>query len=213
MVNGPYTLELKEVTKIFSRRTIFEKLSVHYTHNGIYGIAGANGMGKSTLVKTIANIITPTSGTIQHRYGENIIVDEKLHNTIGFLSPYFVFYEEFSALENIELFLSIRGISAENERISELFDRLALSKRKKDLVKTFSSGMKQRLKLIFALSHKPDLLILDEPTSNLDDAGKEQFYSLISDYADKAVILIASNEKNDLALCSSCIKLEEYKNV
>ncbi|MBI2420193.1 MAG: ABC transporter ATP-binding protein [Ignavibacteriales bacterium] len=206
-----YSLQLQDVTKIYSRRTIFKNINAGFHSNGIYGIAGSNGTGKSTLVKAIANIISPTSGKVHHQKNNVMIEEQHLHNEVGFLSPYFVFYEEFSAEENIDIFLKIRGIEKNSGLIDTLFDRLVLNKRRGDAVKTYSSGMKQRLKLIFALSHTPSLLILDEPTSNLDDAGKEQFYGIIKEYADKSVILVASNEKNDLALCSSVLNLEEYK--
>ena len=71
--------------------------------------------------------------------------------------------------------------------------------------------MKQRLKFIFALMHSPKILLLDEPTSNLDDAGKESVYKIIKREGEKKIVVIASNEKNDLDLCSTKLKLSDYK--
>jgi heme exporter protein A len=120
-------------------------------------------------------------------------------------------YDEFSAQENLEHFARIRGIGYNKEKINALLEQFLLYKRRNDPVKAYSSGMKQRLKFIFALMHSPGLIILDEPTSNLDDEGKESVYQIIRTEGSNAVIIIASNEKSDLQLCSRLIKLEEYK--
>ena len=96
-----YSLEALNVSKSFGRRIIFKALSFKVKNNGIFGIAGANGSGKSTLVKIIAGINSPTSGKIIHKDNEQEIIPEKLHNHIGFVSPYLVLYKEFSAWENL----------------------------------------------------------------------------------------------------------------
>jgi heme exporter protein A len=96
--------------------------------------------------------------------------------------------------------------------VNLLLERFLLFNRKDDFVKTYSSGMKQRLKFIFALMHSPQLLILDEPTSNLDAEGKEKVYSLLKMEAASSIIIVASNEESDLEICSSRIQLELYKN-
>ena len=101
-----------------------------------------------------------------------------LHNHIGFVSPYLFLYDEFTAEENLLHFSNIRGISFNKERSDFLLNELNLIDRKNDLVRGYSSGMKQRLKFIFALLHQPALIILDEPTSNLDNTGKEKVYEV-----------------------------------
>ena len=79
------------------------------------------------------------------------------------------------------------------------------------MVKTYSSGMKQRLKFVFALMHAPNLLIFDEPTSNLDDEGKEAVYEMIKEEGNRNIVVIASNEERDLLTCRNKIKLDVYK--
>ncbi len=91
-------------------------------------------------------------------------------------------------------------------------DELRILNRKDDLVKTYSSGMKQRLKFVFALMHSPGLLIFDEPTSNLDDEGKSTVYNIIKEEGKKSVVILASNEKMDLAGCSEILYLDNFKN-
>lgn len=208
-----YSLEVNQLTKYFGRRLIFSDLNFKFIDNGIYGISGPNGSGKSTLVKILAGIIGANKGNVKHILNGKEIIEENIHNHIGFVSPYLVLYEEFSAEENLMMFAKIRGVKYDQELVNYLFEKFLLLKRKDDFVKTFSSGMKQRLKFIFALMHSPQLIILDEPTSNLDDEGKNSVYELIRERGKKNIVLIASNEKNDLELCTETIFLEDYKKI
>ncbi len=211
MIN--YQLKLDSITKYFGRRLIFKNISIDYQYNGIFGISGPNGSGKSTLVKIIANIISPSSGKVIHSNDSKEIPSEKLHNYIGFVSPYLVLYDEFSAEENIKFFSKIRNVKYDKEKIDYLFNEFLLEDRRNDLVKTYSSGMKQRLKFIFALMHSPKLIILDEPTSNLDNDGKEKVYKLINEESRNNIVLIASNEDNDLRICTDVINLRAVPKI
>ncbi len=206
-----YNLELSSVKKFFGRRLIFNNLNFKINKPGVYGVSGPNGSGKSTLVKIIAGIIGASDGKVIHKINEKEIIPEKLHNHIGFVSPYLVLYEEFSAWENLELFARIRGINLDEQRVKYLLEKFLLLNRKDDLVKTYSSGMKQRLKFIFSLMHSPELLILDEPTSNLDEEGKNSVYEIIREEGGKNIVVVASNEKQDLNLCSEVIDLKQFK--
>ena len=207
-----YSVEAVNLNKSFGRRLIFNDLKFNFNKAGVFGISGPNGSGKSTLVKIIAGIIGATKGKIVHKLNDKEINEEHLHNHLGFVSPYLVLYEEFSTYENLILFSEIRGISFNKERVDYLLNKFLLYKRKDDLLKTYSSGMKQRVKFIFALIHSPQLIILDEPTSNLDDEGKNSVYELVKEEGQKNIVLIASNEKQDLELCSDIVYLEKYKN-
>ena len=210
MIN--YSVEAENLNKSFGRRLIFNDLQFKFDRPGVYGISGPNGSGKSTLVKIIAGIIGASKGKLIHKLDDKLIVEEKLHNHIGFVSPYLVLYEEFSTYENLNLFAEIRGIKFNKERIDYWLKKFLIYTRKDDLLKTYSSGMKQRAKFIFALMHSPQLLILDEPTSNLDDEGKNSVYELVKEEGQKNIVIIASNEKNDLELCSDVVYLEKFKN-
>lgn len=210
MIN--YTLEAQQLNKSFGRRLIFNDLNFKFEKQGVYGISGPNGSGKSTLVKIIAGIIGASKGKIIHTYNDKILNEDNLHNHIGFVSPYLVLYEEFSTLENLKLFADIRGVDFNNQRVEYLLNKFLLFKRKDDLLKTYSSGMKQRVKFIFALMHSPQLLIFDEPTSNLDEEGKSSVYEIVKEESKNNIVIIASNEKNDLDLCNEIVYLEKYKN-
>lgn len=207
-----YSIEAADISKFFGRRLIFNHLNFKFDKAGIYGISGPNGSGKSTLVKIIAGVIGVNKGKIIHALDGNKIPEEKIYNHIGFVSPYLVLYDEFTAWENFNFFANVRGLKFNKEKVEYLLNKFLLLNRKDDLLKTYSSGMKQRAKIIFGLMHTPDLLILDEPTSNLDDEGKNSVYEIVKEESKNNIILIATNEKNDLELCSEKILLEEFKN-
>ena len=206
-----YSVEANELNKTFGRRLIFNGINFRYDESGVFGISGPNGSGKSTLVKIIAGLISQTKRKIVHKNSNEEIIPEKLHNHIGFVSPYLVLYEEFTAWENLNIFSKIREIKFNEDYAKELLNRFLLFNRRDDLVKTYSSGMKQRMKFIFALIHNPELLIFDEPTSNLDDEGKNSVYEIIEEKSKESIILIASNDKADLDLCSQILDLKTFK--
>ncbi len=207
-----YSIQAKSLNKTFGRRLIFKDLNFHLKNNGTFGITGANGSGKSTLVKILAGIISSSGGKVIHRNSEKEIIPEHLHNYIGFVSPYLVLYDEFTAWENLNFIAKIRGIELNKNKIDDLLNQFLLYDRRNDMLKTYSSGMKQRMKFIFALMHSPSLIILDEPTSNLDIAGKNAVYKIIEEESKDSIVIIASNDEEDLAYCSERIKLEDYKN-
>jgi heme exporter protein A len=206
-----YSIQSQNLSKLFGRRLIFKDINFNWTESGIFGISGPNGSGKSTLVKIVAGLIAPSSGKITHKNSGSEIIPEKLHNHIGFVSPYLVLYEEFSAWENLKIFAKIRGVSFNEEKVTYYLAQFLLENRKNDLVKTYSSGMKQRLKFIFALMHSPEVLIFDEPTSNLDEEGKKVVYKIVSEEGKQRIVIIASNEVKDLELCSEVLLLEKFK--
>lgn len=207
-----YSLQSDSLSKSFGRRLIFSNINFQWEEKGIFGISGPNGSGKSTLVKIIAGLISASKGKLIHKNSGGEIIPEKLHNHIGFVSPYLVLYEEFSAWENLKIFAEIRGVTFDEARVLSYLKEFLLENRKDDLVKTYSSGMKQRLKFIFALMHSPEVLIFDEPTSNLDDDGKKVVYKIINDEGKQRVVIVASNETRDLELCNEILLLEKFKN-
>jgi len=206
-----YSIQSQNLSKLFGRRLIFRDINFNWSEKGIFGISGPNGSGKSTLVKIVAGLIAASSGKIIHNNSDGEIIPEKLHNHIGFVSPYLILYEEFSSWENLKIFAKIRSVTFNEDKIVNYMTQFLLENRKNDLVKTYSSGMKQRLKFIFALMHSPDVLIFDEPTSNLDDEGKKVVYDIVREEGKSRIVVIASNELKDLELCSEVLLLEKFK--
>lgn len=207
-----YSVELNNLVKYFGRRLIFDGINYTFESGHVYGISGPNGSGKSTLVKIIACLISPTKGKVKHAFAGKVVEEEALHNFLGFVSPYLFLYDEFTAEENLAHVSKVRGIKFNKERSDFLLSEFNLYERRNDLLRGFSSGMKQRLKFAFALLHEPQLLILDEPTSNLDSSGKEKVYEFIQSEGKTKVVLVASNEETDLALCEKIVELKDFKS-
>ena len=206
-----YSIQSQNLSRLFGRRLIFKGINFNWAEKGIFGISGPNGSGKSTLVKIVAGLIAASTGKIIHKNIGGEIIPEELHNHIGFVSPYLVLYEEFSAWENLKIFAKIRGVEFNEDKVANYLTQFLLENRKDDLVKTYSSGMKQRLKFVFALMHSPDVLIFDEPTSNLDEAGKKVIYDIVKNEGQNRIVIIASNESRDLELCNEVLLLENFK--
>lgn len=206
-----YKLSIKNLTKRFGRRIIFENLNFEMKSGNVYGISGPNGSGKSTLVKIFSHLISANSGKIEHTLNSELIKEDKVFEHLGFVSPYLVLYDEFTAEENIKISENVRSKSFDKDKVYELFELVGLADRKKDLVGTYSSGMKQRLKYIFALAHNPEFIIFDEATSNLDQEGKEKVLNLIKILGRDHLVILASNEKEELNLCTQVISLMDYK--
>ena len=196
---------------IFGRRLIFDKINYQFSPGKVYGLAGRNGSGKSTLAKIIDGLLTPTRGKVLHKLNGKDIPEIKIQDNLGFVSPYLVLYDEFTAWENLEHLAKIRGLHFDEECAAGLLKDFGIHSRRNDLLKGYSSGMKQRMKFIFSLLHDPPLLIFDEPTSNLDTAGKQVVYDTIRREAESKIVILASNEENDLEFCDEIIEVEKYK--
>jgi heme exporter protein A len=201
-------LTVAGATKEFSRRTIFRDVSFSLSRGNSLAITGRNGSGKSTLVKVVAGLLTPTRGTIEYLVDGQKTDPEALRYHIGLVSPYLQLYDEFSGRENLELLSKIRsdeGITA--EEIDTVIQRVGLWERRSDFVRTYSSGMRQRLKYAFATLHRPALLILDEPTSNLDHDGIEIVKKIVEEQKSSGVLIVATNDSEEAGWCSMSIEL------
>jgi heme exporter protein A len=192
-----------EIAKDFNRRPIFRDISFSLSSPSSLAISGKNGAGKSTLSKILAGLISSTRGSITYTLNDKQVGIEEFKHHIGFVSPYLNLYDEFTALENLQLLSRIRATTQQNEtRMKDLLRLVSLWKRKDDLVGTFSSGMKQRLKYAFALLHNPIVLILDEPTSNLDDEGIEFVQRMVKQQKEEGVLIVATNDKKEACWCA-----------
>jgi heme exporter protein A len=196
------------ITKEFNRRTIFRDVSASLSPGDSLAITGRNGSGKSTLVKVIAGLLSPSRGTIGYTLDGKPLDPESLRYHIGLVTPYLQLYDEFSGSENLELLSKIRsdaGIDA--RRIEHVLEEVGLSERRSDFVRTYSSGMKQRLKYAFAVLHQPSLLVLDEPTSNLDHDGIAMVRRFVEQQKKSGMLIVATNDADEAGWCSSVIEL------
>lgn len=205
------TLTATGVTKDFNRRTIFRDVSMSLSKGASLAITGRNGSGKSTLVKVIAGLLSATGGKVEYSYDGKRLDIEDLRYHIGLVSPYLQLYDEFSGSENLELLSRIRSdTGVDSKRIQEVLENVGLWERKWDYVRTYSSGMKQRLKYAFAVLHRPSFLILDEPTSNLDHDGIAMVKQVANEQTRSGVLIVATSDANEAGWCSSNIELGRH---
>ena len=205
------SLKATRISKSFNRRKVLSDINFSLENGQSLAVTGRNGSGKSTLLKIVSGVLTPTTGSLEYWHRGTMLRPAEALNLIGFISPYLAMYEEFTAWENLDLFRRIRGIRTGDDRLTSLLTRVNLLARKDDPVRTYSSGMKQRLKYAFALLHEPPVLLVDEPSSNLDAEGIEIVYGLIEERKKDGIVIVATNDTGELSLCEGLIDLDEQR--
>ena len=201
------TIHASNLRKDYNRRTIFSDISFSLKAWESLVITGRNGAGKSTLVKVLAGVLSSTRGTVSIAEDGKDIHRNDHFRYLGFVSPYLQLYEEFTAWELLELVRRIRGIEAPDELLKALLTRVDLYDRRNDFVRTYSSGMKQRMKYACALLHLPPILMLDEPTANLDQQGCEIVMDIVKEQKQRGIVIVATNEEEETSWCEKTISL------
>ncbi len=211
-------LSCENLEKRFSNKLIFKNLSFRLTNSSSLVITGRNGTGKSTLIKVISNLIRESNGKKWISINDKVIDTDQHYLNIGLIAPYINLYDELTGFENLEFFNKLkfnRNNNGEEEnthdKLKYLLDKVNLYKRRNDLLKNYSSGMKQRLKLAFAILNDPLILLMDEPRTNLDEEGINVVYDIAEKQKEKGILIIATNENEDTKLCTESINIENYK--
>jgi heme exporter protein A len=204
-------IEARNIEKIFNDNVIFRDISFQLSGGESLGITGKNGSGKTTLIKILAGIFSPSKGSIKYRFDSIEIPENKIFYHIGFVSPYLNLYDEFTALENLQICDKILGYPAKPGKYDSILSFFSLYERRNDPVRIYSSGMKQRLKYALALINNPGILLLDEPMSNLDEEGIKVIQTVIKEYKTKGIVILATNESSDLEYCNKIINLDNEK--
>jgi heme exporter protein A len=174
---------------------------------GVLVVAGANGSGKSTLLRIIAGLLHPTGGDAGVSVGGRPLDSVGRRAQLGYVAPDLVLYRELTGAENLQLFGRLRGLDLSRDRQVELLERVGLKGRGRDLVANYSSGMRQRLKYAFALLHEPPILLLDEPTTNLDAAGAEMARGVVEEQRRRGLAIVATNEQTELGWGDAVVAL------
>ncbi len=203
-------IQLEEAAKRFHYEWIFKNLNLNLDTGDSLAITGSNGSGKSTLLKCISGAIPLTSGKISYLKQNQSISDSEWYSHLSIAAPYMELPEEFSLRELLQFHFKfkncISGFTTE-----QIIAILYLEEHADKPISQFSSGMKQRVKLGIALFSDVDLILLDEPTSNLDKKGIDWYQRLIAEYKTNRTILVCSNDIREYEFCSQKIKLEDYK--
>jgi len=197
-----YTIQIDSISKKFEVAPLFHNLNFSLKTGQSLAVSGFNGSGKSTFLQIMALLQNPTQGKIIYQKEREVIPLEQIYKKIGFLSPLLNPYEELNSLENIDFILRPFYNKGDKEtKIDEFLDRFGLFGYKKTLVKNLSSGTRQKLKIILATINNPPYLFLDEPGTNLDKKGKEDIFSYLDLIKKERIIVIASNDPEEINFC------------
>ena len=198
-------LIMRGLAKSYPGRPVFKDINATVESGNVLIITGPNGSGKTTLLRVICGFIRPTRGSAVLAMNGKELRGIEIRPYIGLVSPDLVLYDELTALENLYFFGNIAGSRFSETDLENRLARVGLEKRGNDRVGSYSSGMKQRLKYCLALLRNPGLLLLDEPTSNLDDQGKALTSEIIKSH--EGILVIATNEKSELDYGDQIIRL------
>jgi ABC-type multidrug transport system ATPase subunit len=202
-------LVLSNLSKTYNRELLFKQLHAELTPRSATAITGRNGSGKSTLLKIIAGLQLPSEGTVTLQIDHKTIPTEQHYQYLSFAAPYIELIEEYTLQEMLTFYFKLKPLSPALS-IEQLPDLLLLPKASHKEIRSFSSGMKQRLKVGLAFFTEVPLLILDEPTSHLDEEGKKWFQKNLQLLQDQRTIIIASNEEEEIESCTQRIHISDY---
>ncbi len=200
-MNGDLAIRARGLSKTFGQLRAVDNLDLDVPRASIYGFLGPNGSGKSTTIRMLCGLLTPTAGS------ENVLGVEipgsssRLKPKIGYMTQKFSLYTDMTVAENLQFIAEIYSYprAARSTRIDELLEKYHLAQQRKQFAGTMSGGQKQRLALACAVLHKPDLLLLDEPTSAVDPQSRRDFWSNLFRRAQAGTTIMVSTHYMDEA--------------
>ncbi len=205
------TVELDNTGKKFGREWIFRNLSLNIQPGERLVILGGNGSGKSTLLQMIAGYVTPNEGKVVYQREKKPIEEEERHRYLSFVSPYLLLPEDYTGQELTEHLGRYKPWIRELQA-TDILKIAELAPASHKLIKNYSSGMKQRLKLALAFFADTPLLLLDEPLSNLDNNAVLWYHKMIEDYSANRTIIVCSNAvESEYRFCNRSVKVTDYR--
>ncbi|HCG7970473.1 TPA: ABC transporter ATP-binding protein [Vibrio parahaemolyticus] len=196
-----YAIQAQNVVKKFGDFTAINNITLNVPKGSIYGFLGPNGCGKSTTIRVLTGLLSPSEGSVDVLGLEIPKQSEQLRLKIGYMTQKFSLYDDLSVQENLEFIGQIFGLSSKSlkERIEEQLTTYGLDQLRKQRVSGMSGGQKQRLSLAAATMHKPELLFLDEPTSAVDPENRRDFWEQLFDLCDKGTTILVTTHYMDEA--------------
>ena len=208
MNNTKITLE--NIGRRFNRDWIFRGIDHSFISGESYAILGPNGSGKSTLLQILNGSLAPSTGNINFFLNDVKLSIDTVFNYLSLAAPYLELIEEFSLEEMIDFHFKFKPYKAGIDK-AHLITLLNLPGSKNKLIKYFSSGMKQRLKLALAFCSDTSLLMLDEPTSNLDTQGVDWYLGMVQQFTAGRLTIICSNQVHEYSFCQHQLSISDYK--
>ena len=193
-------IALDKLGRRFNREWIFKNIDYTFEQGQSYAILGINGSGKSTLLQVLSGALTPSSGSLTYTLNNQKVDAEDIYKHLIIAAPYLELIEEFTLLEvlNFHFQFKLRKQNLDNNALVKL---LGMEASQNKQLKYFSSGMKQRVKLILAFCSDVPILMLDEPTANLDEQGIKWYLQLIKEFTQNQLVIICSNQEHEYSFC------------
>ena len=201
---------LENVGRRFNREWIFKNINYTFCSGNSYAILGINGSGKSTLLQILCGSLSPSQGKIAYQLNSKAIDTENIFQQISIAAPYLELIEDFTLSEAIDFHFQFKK-PLNKITPKEIIHLLGMESSKNKQVKYFSSGMKQRLKLVLAFLSDTPLLFLDEPCSNLDNQGIGWYHQLVRAYSNNKLVIVCSNQEVEYDFCQNQLKIADYK--
>lgn len=209
-------IAVHDLVKRFGVFTAVDRISFTVKKGEIFGFLGSNGSGKSTTIRMLCGIITPSSGQGQVAGHDIFTESEEIKQSIGYMSQKFSLYEDLNPRENIRFYLGIYNVPENQwrERTDWVLETTRLTDVQDRLTKDLPPGMRQRLALGCALLHQPDILFLDEPTSGVDPVTRRHFWTFIGELAASGVTLFVTTHYMDEAMnCERLVMIDSGRIV
>ena len=209
-----YAIEIDQVTKQFKSVFAVKNLSLNIKKNSIYGLLGPNGCGKSTTMGMILGLVTPSQGNIKVLGLEVEKNRTRLLQKMNFISPFIDLPKKLTVEQNLKIFGNLYNVKNLNEKIPELLETLKIQKLRTRLVGELSSGQKNRVTLAKALINDPEILLLDEPTANLDPDVADYVINYLKKYSEKkdTTLIFASHNMREVEkVCDQVILMRSGK--
>lgn len=199
MNENHFAIEVKNLCKSFAGVPAVIDTSLAVKKGEIFGFLGPNGSGKTTTIRMLCGLLTPDSGGGQCLGFDIVRESQAIKSRVGYMTQRFSLYDELSIRENLEFIGRLYGVPNVKQKVTEAIANLGLSDRAKQLAGTLSGGWKQRLALAAALLHRPELLLLDEPTAGVDPQARREFWNELHELADAGITILVSTHYMDEA--------------
>lgn len=190
-------LKIDRLTKQYSNKIAVDRVSCTLSP-GVIGLLGANGAGKTTIMRMVCGILKPTSGTV--KLGQYDVTDSGYRNLLGYLPQDFGYYPEFTGMDFMLYIATLKGLDkgTAKRRSTDLLESVNLLEASGKKIKTYSGGMKQRLGIAQVMLNNPQLVVLDEPTAGLDPKERVRFRHIIEDIGKKSIVLLSTHIVSDI---------------
>ncbi|MDF9798277.1 ABC-2 type transport system ATP-binding protein [Catalinimonas alkaloidigena] len=200
-MNTQYVIEAQQLSRHFGSFKAVDQISFEVKRGEIFGFLGANGAGKTTAMRMLTGLLSPSAGEAKVAGFDVYKASEKIKQNIGYMSQKFSLYEDLTIAENIRFYGGIYGLSRKQikEKSSSLLHQLQLFEKRNQLVKALPLGWKQRLAFSVAALHDPQIIFLDEPTSGVDPLTRRQFWEMIYEAAEEGVTIFITTHYMDEA--------------